>query len=89
MTNKGIKGCLVALMVASWIFAMGCSKLTAENYNKLEMGMNYDEVVAILGTADSCDGAMSAKSCLWGNDTRHIKIKFIGEKVVLFSGKGL
>lgn len=71
-----------------WL-TVGCSKLTTENYNQLKAGMQYDEVVEILGEADACKGAIGIKNCKWGDDKKYIKVNFVGGKVVLFSGQGL
>lgn len=62
------------LAVAALLVVVGCSsKLTTANYDKLKMGMTYEEVVAILGKADECDGAMGLKTCRWGDDKRQIR----------------
>jgi len=78
---------LVAL--AALLLATGCSKLTKENYDKISMGMSYDEVVSILGDADACGGVVGVENCTWGGGEKYIKINFVGKKVVLFSAKGL
>ena len=59
-----------------WALALtACSKLTKENYDKLEMGMSQDEVEAILGSADNCGKTMGTMACTWGNeDSKHVKI---------------
>jgi hypothetical protein len=49
----------------------------------------YDEVVKILGEADACDGALGIKNCTWGNDKKHINVNFAGNKVLMYSAKGL
>ncbi len=77
------------IMAAGLVFIIGCSKLTTQNYNKIKMGMDYNEVVVLLGDADKCDAALGAKSCIWGDENKHIQIKFLADKVVLFSGKGI
>jgi hypothetical protein len=76
-------------MAASLLPMIGCSKLTTENYDQLRIGMHYDEVVAILGKADQCEGAIGIKNCVWGNEKKHIKVTIAGDKVLLFAGKGL
>lgn len=78
------------LIIFLLIFSLvGCSKITQENYDKIKVGMNYQQVVDILGQADKCDAALGAKSCIWGDEKKNIKIKFIAEKVVLPTMKGL
>ncbi|MDJ0783183.1 MAG: DUF3862 domain-containing protein [Desulfosarcinaceae bacterium] len=77
------------LCIALLLLGVGCSKLTKENYDKITMGMNYDEVIAILGEADECGGAVGVQNCSWGGEEKYIKINFVGKKVVLYSAKGL
>jgi hypothetical protein len=79
----------IIVLVAVLLLATGCSKLTKENYEKISMGMNYDEVISILGDADECSGAVGVENCTWGGGEKYIKINFVGKKVVLFSSKGL
>jgi hypothetical protein len=67
----------------------GCSKVTQENYDKLKMGMDYAEVVQLLGEPDQCEAMIAAKSCVWGKAPRTITIQLVADKVVLFQGQGL
>ena len=81
---------LAVVVLAAMILALaGCSKVTAENYAKIEMGMEYKDVVAILGTPSEAKDAMGTKSCVWGKDGKTISIKFVADKVVFHSAKGL
>jgi len=68
---------------------LGCNKLTTENYDHLIIGMNYDEVISLLGKADECGGAIGIKNCTWGDEEKYIKVSFAGDKVVVFFGHGL
>jgi len=68
---------------------VGCSKITQENYDKIKVGMDYQQVLEILGEADKCDGALGAKSCIWGDDQKNIKIKFVADKVIIPTMTGL
>lgn len=79
---------MIPLFICAVLF-LGCSKVTRENYDKIEMGMSYEEVIGIIGAPDSCDASLGAKQCIWGNDAKNITIGFMGEKVVLPSMKGL
>jgi len=72
-----------ALMLAA------CSRVTADNYAKIKLGMSFDEVKAVLGGPDRCSDVLGAKSCIWGDDTRYIRVNFIGEKVVIFTAENL
>jgi len=55
----------------------------------LKIGMEYDAVVDVLGSADECDSALNAKNCTWGDENKNINIKFVANKVVFFTSKGL
>jgi len=79
---------LLALLTTSF-FAEGCSKITNENYEKLEMGMDYSEVIGLLGNPNSCTESIGVKSCIWGNDTKNIKVNFLGDQIVVISNNGL
>jgi len=37
---------------------LGCSKLTVDNYEKIKTGVEYSEVVRIIGKPDSCSEAL-------------------------------
>ena len=78
---------LVALMAVALV--VGCSKINKDNYDKIEVGMTYDEVVAILGTPDEVTDAIGTKSCVWGKAPQTISIMFVGDKVVFHSAEGL
>ncbi|PIE41886.1 MAG: hypothetical protein CSA49_01305 [Gammaproteobacteria bacterium] len=67
----------------------GCSKLTKENYQLLEVGMDMPDVEAIIGEPTSCEETLGVQACTWGDETKNIKIKLVADKVVLLSHKGL
>jgi len=71
------------------LFTAGCSKVTKENYDKLEMGMEYSEVSALLGNTDSCTESMGPKSCTWGSEARNIKVNFLADKTMVLSSTGI
>jgi hypothetical protein len=78
----------IALALAAVVLtAAGCSKLTPENYAKVKVGMSYNEVTAILGGPDSCDDTAGFKSCRWGDDKRHVTVRFAGEKVIVHTAE--
>ncbi|MFN3544473.1 MAG: hypothetical protein ACK4UX_06445 [Thiobacillus sp.] len=68
---------------------MGCSKLTLENYNRLEPGMAYDAVTRLLGKPDQCDDIMGVRNCRWCDETRSVNVSSVGGKVLLFSASNL
>lgn len=69
--------------------AVGCSRVSKENYDKLKVGMAYEEVVSIIGSPDNCSETFGTKTCLWDGEQKQIKVSFIGSKAVAFSSKGL
>lgn len=89
MKANFIKTVILPILCAALLLTAGCSKITKENYDKLKVGQDYDEVVEILGKADECSGAMGIQDCRWGDDSKRISVKFAGNKVVIFSAKGL
>ena len=68
---------------------LGCSKITLENYNKISVGMSYDEVTQLIGPPDECDDVMGARNCRWGDEKRSINVSFVGSKVLLFASSNL
>jgi hypothetical protein len=76
-------------LVALLIGLSGCSKLTAENYEKLQTGMSIAEVNAILGSPQSCDEALGFRSCQWGDEKSNVTARFIAGKLVLFAAKNI
>jgi hypothetical protein len=76
-------------LLAGLALLNACSKVNTENYDRIKMGMPYTEVIALLGHADTCDGAMGIKNCTWGDEDRYINVNFAGDKVIMFSAKGL
>jgi outer membrane protein assembly factor BamE (lipoprotein component of BamABCDE complex) len=69
-------------LVALLISLSGCSKMTAENYTKLQTGMSVAEVNAILGSPQSCDEALGFKSCQWGDEKSNVTARFVAGKLV-------
>jgi hypothetical protein len=67
----------------------GCSKLTVDNYAKLKVGIEYSEVVRILGKPDSCSEALFVKNCVWGNEQKNITVNFLGDKVMLSTSRNI
>lgn len=85
--NTFWKSFVIALMV---FVITACSKLTKENLDKLEMGMNLKEVEAVLGSHDNCSSALGTQSCLWGDEKgKYIKVNFVADAAVTFSSDGL
>jgi hypothetical protein len=68
---------------------LGCSKLTLENYNKIESGMSYDEVTKLIGKPEKCGDVMGLRNCTWGDEKHSISVTFAGGNVLLFSSSNL
>lgn len=67
----------------------GCSKVTKENYDKIESGMLYDEVVKLIGKPEGCFDALGISSCEWKNGKAKIDIKFISDEVTFMAASSL
>ena len=74
---------IIVLLIA------GCGKLTMKNYNKLKLGMAYNEVVNTIGAPDKCSDVMGMRNCEWGNEKKSINVTFAGDKVLFFTCNGL
>ena len=85
--SKFIK--ISALLSLVTIATVSCSKLTKENYDKVKVGMAYNQVIKIIGDPKECDSLLNAKNCIWGDKSKSIEIKFVADKVVFTSSKGL
>ncbi|HVP30882.1 MAG TPA: hypothetical protein VMW35_17145 [Myxococcota bacterium] len=77
------------VLAAIALLLCACSRLTLANYDKLKVGMTFDEVKAILGDPERCDDAMGFRACRFGDEKRHVDVKFVGEKAVLFDSENL
>ena len=79
---------LLNLMLLTALLS-GCGKLTPENYSKLEVGMEYAEVVKIIGQPSECSAVLNAQSCQWTKGGKQIQVKLVADKVVFLSSQGL
>jgi hypothetical protein len=77
------------LAMSLFLVLLGCSKLTVENYDKIAVGMSYDEVTRLIGAPDACDDVMGVRNCKWGDETRSVNVSFVADKVLLFSSSNL
>lgn len=78
---------LVMVFVA--FLMVGCSNLSKEKYDKIQMGMAYPKVIEILGKADKCDAMAGMSDCTWGDEKRFIKVKFVADKVIFMQSQGV
>jgi hypothetical protein len=77
------------LAVFTLLLLTGCSPLNQENYAQLQPGMSKAEVERLLGGPDECSAALGVASCTWGDEQRFISVQYAGDKVLMFSAKGL
>ena len=80
---------LRVLVLATVLLVAGCSKVTQENFAKIQDGMSEQEVAAILGSpTESSSGSIlgiSGTSSKWAGGDATISISFVNGKVALRS----
>ena len=87
---KMLKLTLTIICLFSIPALTGCSKVNKENYDKIKIGMRFEEVVGVLGKPDTCDeSVLKMRSCMWGSPDKQIKIKFAGDIVAWRSSEGI
>ncbi|MBU1285869.1 outer membrane protein assembly factor BamE [Pseudomonas sp. NPDC079086] len=79
----------VVALLAGCLLLAACNKVNQDNYAQLKPGMAKDEVESLLGKPGECAGALGMSSCTWGDEQRFISVQYAGDKVMMFSGKGL
>jgi hypothetical protein len=76
---------MLVLLVSALVSGCG-SKITQENYDKVQAGMSQEEVKAILGDpAESSGmsfGPISGGTWIWKGSDATITIQFVGGKVL-------
>ena len=77
------------VLIGTCVLLAACNKVNQANYSKLEAGMTKPEVEQLLGTPSECAGALGVTSCTWGDEQSFISVQYAGDKVLMFSGKGL
>jgi hypothetical protein len=74
-----------AALAGALLLLAACSRVTADNYNKLEAGMSRDEVYAILGKPDQVEGSglgtLTISSETWRGGGQRIELSFIGDQL--------
>jgi uncharacterized protein YceK len=89
MMKSRMESKIIWIAILMFVALAGCSKVTTENYAKLQMGMEYQQVIALLGEPVHCDSVMMAKNCVWGTSPKTISIQLVSDKVALFQAEGL
>ena len=77
------------LLAALLPILLACSKLTLENYGKIQVGMPEDQVFALIGKPDTCDDVLGISNCTWTDGDKTVNISFAGRKVLLFASRNL
>ncbi|MEQ1667400.1 MAG: hypothetical protein ABL868_03000 [Sulfuriferula sp.] len=78
------------LVVLPMLLLWGCNnKLSLENYNKISMGMSYNDVTTLIGKPEKCDDLMGIRTCHWANDKSTVSVSFAADKTLLFSAENL
>ncbi|MCH8079246.1 MAG: hypothetical protein E2O62_04605 [Gammaproteobacteria bacterium] len=69
------------------ILLLACSRVTEDNYDRIESGMEEAAVIKILGNPDESSsmgiGSLSGKSSVWDDGKARISIQFFNDKVKL------
>ena len=80
---------LRTLAFAALLLLAACSKVTQENFNKVQDGMSEQEVVALLGSPTSSSSVqvlgISGTSSNWEAGDAVITVRFVNGKVALKS----
>jgi hypothetical protein len=78
------------IMIAlTLLFFAGCSKVSKENYDKIQVGMSYSQVSDILGKATNCDAIAGVSDCTWGDEKHYIKVKLVADKVMFMHSQSI
>lgn len=76
-------------LIALALGLAACSKLTLANYDRVKVGMPYDEVVTLIGEPARCNETLGLRACHWGTEEQGATITFAGGKVMVSSAKNL
>ncbi len=72
--------------VAVVVLLAACSKVTPENYARIEAGMTREEVYAVLGKPDEVSGGgiggLTTESEVWKGSGHTIQLRFVSGKLI-------
>lgn len=78
----------VAFFVACMML-FSCSKVTQENFEKIQTHMTIDQVISVLGKPTNSEkinlGGISGISAIWRDANGEIDIQFLNDKVIVKS----
>lgn len=80
---------ITVVAAAAILLLTGCSKVSQRNFEKIETGMTYDEVKALIGAPTSCETLFTMQQCVWEDGKKKIDIKLLNDQVVMFSSNNL
>ena len=67
---------------------IACSNLTQDNFDKIKVGMGFQEVERLLYANPDCKSAVGVKTCVWGTSEKFIKVQFVDDKVTKSDAQG-
>lgn len=74
----------------SSLVLLGCgNKVSLENYQKIQVGMAYAEVVQLIGKPENCNEVIGVRNCTWGDKTSGVNVSFVSDKALLFASRNL
>ena len=77
----------VLVLLAALLLATACSKVTQENFGKVQDGMPEQEVLALLGSPTASSSVqlagISGTSSKWESSEAVITVRFVNGKVAL------
>jgi hypothetical protein len=80
-----MRRCLIALLLA--LLIAGCSKITQENFLKIQEGMSEQEVISLLGTPTESQSVnilgVSGTASRWVGKDAAIAVRFVNGKVAV------
>jgi hypothetical protein len=79
----------LAFVMITALALTACSKVNAENYAKVKMGMDYKDVTGALGNPSACSDTAGFKVCKWGDEKSGITVRFAADKVVMHSAENI
>ena len=75
--------------LSALLLIAACTRLTQENFSRIEAGMSEQEVLSILGRpTESSSGSLlgiSGTASRWADSNAEITVRFVGGKVALKS----
>jgi len=84
---------LLPLLAAAALLAGCSSRINADNYAKIHVGMSQDQITELLGKPDECSGVtmpiLSAEKCTWKSGSRQIVVNFVNHAAIAASAEGL